>query len=72
MFKLKISGSVYFLPINWLPMRKQTIIAHILRNGLHALTEFTKKKTFFGKITINLKKQDLIGKLNFVYVTFNG
>ena len=61
MFKFQISGNIYFLPINWLPERKKTIIAHMLRNGLQELTEFAQRKTLFGKITINLKKQDLIG-----------
>ena len=39
-------------------------IAQLLQSGLHEITEFAEKKTWFGKATINLETQNLIGKLN--------
>ena len=59
----KTLGTLYFLPINWLPRRKQINIAHMLKNGMHEISEFAEKKSFFGNLTINSKKQDLIGEL---------
>ena len=57
-----MTGNLNFVPINWLPQRKQMNIAKMLQGGLHEITEFAEKKTWFGKATINLEKQNLIGK----------
>ena len=62
LLNFKILGTLYFLPINWLPRRKKNNIANMLKNGMNEISEFAKKKSIFGNFTINSKKQDLIGE----------
>ena len=59
-------GNLYFLPIHCLPRRKQLNIAKILETGLEEITEFVEKKSFFGKMTRCLKRQDVIGKIVYI------
>ena len=53
-------GEIYFLPIHILPRRKKKAIAKLLKDGLDDIVDRAKQKTFWGKISVNLKKQNEI------------
>ena len=54
-------GNLCFIPLHCLPERKQKNITEILKTGLDTILMRAGKKTFFGKLTISVKKQDELG-----------
>ena len=59
---VKIKGYLYFLPIYCLPKTRKKNIEKYLEHGLHIISNYSEKRSLFGKITVNLKKQNEIGK----------
>ena len=56
-----ILGSLYFFPINALPVRKKRNVAQMLKDGLESIVARAEKKTVFGRLAISPKKQNQIG-----------
>ena len=55
-------GNLYFVPLHCLPERKCRNIADILKRGLDTIILRAGKRTFFGKLTISVKKQNELGR----------
>ena len=53
-------GEVVFLPPFVLPTRKKSTIARLLKDGLDSIVERSQERTLWGKIRINMKKQNEI------------
>ena len=63
---LQIKGHLYFFPIYCLPSTRKRNIAKFLEDGLSIISNYSERRSFFGKITVNLEKQNEIGK----YIVF--
>ena len=63
---VKIKGHLYFFPIYCLPSTRKRNIAKFLEDGLSIISNYSERRSFFGKITVNLEKQNEIGK----YIVF--
>lgn len=59
---VKIKGCLYFLPIHCLPGQRKKNIEKQLEHGLNIISNYSERRSFFGKMTINLKKQNEIGR----------
>ena len=53
-------GEVFFIPQFALPARKKAMIARLLKDGLGIIVDRSHERTFWGKLKINLKKQNEI------------
>ena len=68
---VKIKGHLYFFPIYCLPSTRKRNIAKFLEHGLNIISNYSERRSYFGKITVNLEKQNEIGKyLLFVSKTY--
>ena len=65
---VKIKGHLYFFPIYCLPKTRKRNIAKFLEHGLNIISNYSERRSYFGKITVNLEKQNEIGKY-IVYVS---
>ena len=63
---LQIKGHLYFFPIYCLPSTRKRNLAKFLEDGLSIISNYSERRSFFGKITVNLEKQNEIGK----YIVF--
>ena len=59
---LQIKGHLYFFPIYCLPSTRKRNIAKFLEHGLNIISNYSERRSYFGKITVNLAKQNEIGK----------
>ena len=59
---VEIKGCLYFLPIYCLPKTRKKNIENHLEHGLNIISNYSERRSLFGKITVNLKKQNEIGK----------
>ena len=60
---VNINGFLCFIPIECLPARKKSNIRDLLKEGLDTIITRAGKRSFFGKLSISLKRQNEIGKM---------